>query len=96
MVPLTILIYALGIAAGARAHAASQVLFLSNASVGTDLGCLSKLHYNVEEDDARYPAPEGMRLYPLHVSGSWEDRVDLTFFADGCRPPLKQLMQTHG
>ena len=36
-------------------------------------------------DDATTPPPDGMILHPLHVSGPSDQRVDLTFFADGCK-----------
>ncbi|ODO10063.1 hypothetical protein I350_02289 [Cryptococcus amylolentus CBS 6273] len=36
------------------------------------------------DDDGTSPPPEGMVLYPLHVSGPSEDRVNLMFFSDGC------------
>ncbi|TYJ58548.1 hypothetical protein B9479_000757 [Cryptococcus floricola] len=35
------------------------------------------------DDDGTSSPPEGMVLYPLHVSGPSEDRVNLMFFSDG-------------
>ena len=32
-------------------------------------------------DDA---PPKDMKLFTLHKSGSWKDKMDLTFFSDGC------------
>ena len=37
------------------------------------------------DDDGQTPPPSGMVLYPIHVSGPSNARVDLTFFADGCK-----------
>lgn len=49
-------------------------------------GCLPKINYLSDEDVfSHIDPPEDMSLTPLHVSGDWEDRVDLTFFADGCK-----------
>ena len=37
------------------------------------------------DDDGLTPPPSGMVLHPIHVSGSSDERIDLTFFADGCK-----------
>lgn len=36
------------------------------------------------DDDRNFFHPDRMTLYPLHVSGSREERVNLMFFSDGC------------
>ncbi|OWZ67733.1 hypothetical protein J008_02880 [Cryptococcus neoformans] len=36
-----------------------------------------------EGDDGSTPSPDSMTLYPLHISGSREERVNLMFFSDG-------------
>lgn len=37
-----------------------------------------------KDDDGSTPPPDYMTLYPLHVFGSREERVNLMFFSDGC------------
>lgn len=36
------------------------------------------------DDDGNFFHPDRMTLYPLHVSGSRVERVNLMFFSDGC------------
>lgn len=44
--------------------------------------CPPKLWY--DDFELHSAAPNDMVLHPLHISGGWSNRVDLTFFADGC------------
>ncbi|WVQ73160.1 hypothetical protein IAR50_002724 [Cryptococcus sp. DSM 104548] len=49
---------------------------------------LPHIDYAALDSDANGPSPplQGMVLYPLHVSGPSEDRVNLMFFSDGYTP----------
>jgi hypothetical protein len=56
-----------------------------DSAFNDNLGCLPRIDYTLDEDDLRpVDPPFNMILTPLHVSGRWENRVDLTFFSDGC------------
>lgn len=88
----TVLFFALALASRANAAQLSQTQFGVDARyrqtpIGHDHpGCLPRIDYAAlgVDEATEVPAPEEMVLYKLHVSGNWSDRVDLTFFSDGC------------
>lgn len=44
-----------------------------------------RVHYNMIPEHAGFAdPPSSMRIQPIHTSGSSAERVDLTFFSDGC------------
>lgn len=88
----SLLIFVLGIAAPIRSHSISQVPLradISHTGPSDELdhpGCLPRINYHEppENDTLIGDLSEEMILHHLHISGPWTDRVDLTFFSDGC------------
>lgn len=66
-----------------------QVPFAANRPIKPDVGAHHGAHppridyLNLYGHDGSVP-PDKMRLHQLHVSGSWNESMDLTFFSDGC------------
>lgn len=67
---------------------AHQVAFSSASLAGLTGGAayLPRIDYAASDptDDGSTLPPSSMKLHPLHVGGDSKDKVDLTFFADGC------------
>ena len=66
--------------------AVSRLAACAAAAPTRQIPLLTESHELWSSHEDGSPPLEGMVLHRLHVSGPSDERVDLTFFADGCEP----------